>query len=135
MPSIASMNKAAARAAAERARRNALTPAQREAEDRAQREADEANRQAAADRFEAQRAANRAAMLDAGVTPSALAAAKTMCATKRDREFINSIIDQFGERDLSPKQIAIATKIVAANGVSSDSIIIPRLAYKWFGAA
>lgn len=134
MPSIASMNKAAARAAAERARRNALTPAQREAEDRAQREADEANRQAAADRFEAQRAANRAAMLDAGVTPSALAAAKT-CATKRDREFLNSIIDQFGERDLSPKQIAIATKIVAANEFLPVNFITARLAYEWFGAA
>jgi hypothetical protein len=55
MPSIAAMNKAAARAAVERARRDALTPAQREAEDRAEREAQEANRQDAADRFEAQR--------------------------------------------------------------------------------
>jgi len=108
-------------------------PAQREVEDRAQREADEANRQAAVARFEAQRAANRAAMLDAGVTPSALAAART-CATKRDRELLNSIIDQFGERDLSPKQIAIATKIVAANKFSSDSIIIARLAHEWLGA-
>jgi hypothetical protein len=134
MPSIASMNKAAARAAAERARRAALTPAQREAEDRAEREAYEANRQAAADRFETQRAANRVALLEAGVTPRAFAAAKT-CVSKRDREFLDSIIEQFGNRDLSSKQIAIVAKIVAANEVSSDSIVTARLAYEWLGAA
>ena len=134
MPSTAAMNKAAARAAAERARRAALTPAQREAEDRAEREAQEANRQAAADRFEAQRAANRAALLEAGVTPSAFAAAKT-CVSKRDREFLDSIIEQFGNRDLSLKQIAIVAKIVAATDFSFDSVVIDRFAYKWLGAA
>lgn len=134
MPSIASINQAAARAAKERSRRAALTPAQREAEDRAEREAFEANRQAAADRFEAQRAANRAAMLNAGVTPRAFAAAKT-CVTKRDREFLDSIIEQFGERDLSSKQIAIVAKIVAATDFKFDSMVTDCFATKWLGAA
>ena len=135
MPSTAAMNKAAARAAAERARRAALTPAQREAEDRAEREAQEANRQAAADRFEAQRAANRAALLDAGVTFRAFAAARTCVVAKRDRDFLDSIIAQFGERDLSSKQIAIVAKIVAAIDFPFDSIVTARCAYKWLGAA
>lgn len=135
MPSIASMNKAAARATAERARRAALTPAQREAEDSAEREAYEANRQAAADRFEAQRAANRAALLEAGVTPRAFAAARTCVVAKRDRDFLDSIIAQFGERDLSSKQAAIVAKIVAACTIQSDCMVIARCAYKWLGAA
>ena len=135
MPSIAAMNKAAARAAVERARRAALTPAQRDAEDRAEREAQEANRQAAADRFEAQRFANRAALRDAGVTPRAFAAARTFAASKRDRDFLDSIIEQFGERDLSSKQIAIVAKIVAAWPNQSECMVIARCAYKWLGAA
>jgi len=135
MPSTAAMNKAAARAAAERARRAALTPAQREAEDRAEREAHEANRQAAADRFEAQRFANRVALLDAGVTPRAFAVARTSAASKRDRDFLDSIIEQFGERNLSSKQIAIVAKIVADWPIQSKCMVIARCAYKWLGAA
>jgi hypothetical protein len=136
MPSIASMNKAAARAAAERARRSAMTAAEREAEDRAAREADEANRQARADLFEAQRAANRTALLDAGVTPRAFAAAHTI-ADKRDRDFLDSIVEQFGERDLSAKQVAVLAKIVGANIAPSiaASMLTARMAYNMLGAA